>query len=90
MKNTLQILLGFAFFCFVLIGVIDKSNEIIQLRAELPKLEGKLKEKNELLVRRQYELYQMENPVRLLEMLRQPEFSGLHFPDDDEVMRCPQ
>jgi hypothetical protein len=85
MKFYVQLLIFFSCLCITLIGIIDKSNEIIELRALIPRLESEYKEAQEDLVRLRYELYQMENRVRLMELLKQPEFGHLIFPSEDEV-----
>lgn len=85
MKLYIQLLIFFFCLCLVLVGVIDKNNEIIELRAKLPRLELQKGEAEEELVRLKYELYQIENPVRLMELLAKPEFSHLYFPNETEV-----
>ncbi len=65
---------------------IEKQNQLMRLRLEVPKLEkelGALVEENRAL---SYRIEQFENPLHLMELASQPRFSHLKFPLDEEVM----
>ena len=65
---------------------IDKQNDLTELKMEIPKLADSfhlLEEKNTHL---SLEIERIENPARLIELLRQKEYSHLRYPYVDEVV----
>ena len=80
-----------AFFAIVFTTVlmlfyVDAQVELTELQLELPKLSKELKEITEGNRALQYEIDRLENPARLMQLLRQPEFSNLQYPCENEVI----
>jgi len=79
------------FFCIFIVSLalylyIDKQNRLTELRLEIPALEREVKQLQKENFRLQYEVDSFESPLHLLELLRKPEFSHLHFPYQDSVV----
>lgn len=83
------------FICILTVGLmlyalIEKQNELVAIRLEIPVLEKELhlleEENNRLL----YEIEQFESPMHLMELAKKPEFSHLKFPHQSEVIVLPK
>ncbi len=65
---------------------IDRKNQLTEIKLAIPLLEREVRaleiEKTAL----QYELESFQNPSYLLELLKKPEYSHLHFPKKGEVI----
>ena len=73
------------FICIVAVGLtlyayIEKQNELTELRLAIPALSKEVKVIQEENIRLKYEIERFESPARLMELMRQPEFSHLKFP----------
>lgn len=75
-------------FCmgFALYTYLDKQNELTSLRIAIPTKMKQLKAVQEENVRLRYEIKQFENPVHLMELARNGEFSHLRQPLLTEVI----
>lgn len=73
-------------FGLTLYALVDKQNELTEIRLAVPQLSKEVKAIHEQNVRLEYALDCAENPVRLLEMARKPEFGHLKYPIDSEVL----
>ena len=65
---------------------IDKQNDLTELKMEIPELAKQLRsleEENDQLC---LEIERLENPSRLIELLREKEYSHLHYPYVNEVV----
>jgi hypothetical protein len=83
------------FFCIIVVGLflyiyIDKQNDVTELRLAIPNLEKEVKRYHEENTRLQYEINLIENPIHLMELVRQPEFSYLKYPHLDQVIILPE
>lgn len=80
------------FVCILIFGCalflsIERQNELIALRREIPKVRQELKELRESNTQLHYEVDRFESPMHLRELLRKPEFSHLKFPKlDQEIL----
>lgn len=81
-------------FCIFIAGMtlyfyIDKQNELTELRLAIPVLAKEVKGINEENIRLRYEIDRFESPIHLIELLRKPEFSHLHYPYVKEILILP-
>jgi len=86
MRPLLRLLLCITLFSLCLYSYLHHHNKLIELRVKLPELADELvsaEERNEAL---RYELDQLESPLRLMQHLKEPEFSGLRYPTQEEVL----
>lgn len=96
MKAEGQALLPLRIFaCIVIAGIalyayIDKQNELTELRIAIPFLSKELKAIQEENTRLQYEIDRFESPIRLMELMRKPEFSHLKYPYLPEIIILPE
>jgi len=72
--------------CLTLYANIRKNNELTALQLAIPRLEKEVKQQKKENERLQYEIDRFENPLHLMELLRRPEFSHLHYPYIHEVI----
>ncbi len=70
----------------VLYGYIDKQNQITELRLQIPVAEQDLDVAQQQAVRLQFELDQLESPLRLMEFARKPEFRHLKHPLEGDIL----
>ena len=80
MRLLLQLLLCIFIPCLLLYSYLDRHNQIVFLRLEIPKLAKEvrlLEEDNRRLV---YDLESLENPIHLMELSRKAEFGHLKQP----------
>lgn len=82
-------------FCIFIAGFtlylyIDRHNKLTELRLVIPQLTRELNVIREENTRLSYEIERFESPIHLMELLRKPEFSHLHYPYLDEVIVLPQ
>ena len=75
---------------FVLGGLlylyVDKQNDLTELKMQVPKLVRQLRELEEENAQLTFEIERLENPERLMELIRQPEYSHLKQPFVNEVV----
>lgn len=79
-------LAGLLLTTFLLLVYVNEEVKLTELRLELPKETKALKEILEANMALQYEIDRLENPARLMQLLRQPEFSHLKYPLESEVI----
>ncbi|MFZ0564789.1 MAG: hypothetical protein WAM28_01145 [Chlamydiales bacterium] len=65
---------------------INKQNVIVELRLKIPSLAEELRVVEQENVRLQYEIDRFEDPIRLMELARHPEYSHLKYPLLDEII----
>ena len=78
------------FICIVLFGgclfaYIDGHNEVTSFKLKGPVLAKDLKALEEKNRRLKYDIDEFESPANLMNLARQPEFSHLKFPYENEV-----
>lgn len=83
---TVKILLCLTALGVVVFGHIDRTNELTEMRREIPKLEKELRKVELENARLQFEVDQFESPAHLLELARKPEFGHLKFPSLEDVL----
>jgi hypothetical protein len=81
-----RLLVCISLFCGTLFFYLDRHNRVTQLQLELPNLQAELQAIEEKNARYSYEIECFENPARLMELLRQPEFRHLKHPPLNEVL----
>lgn len=79
------------FLCILCLGAflyayIHKQNQITELRLQIPAVAIELKAVAQENTRLQFEVDQFENPVRLMELAREPQFSHLKHPLVNEII----
>ncbi len=75
-----------AFSCGgVLYAYVQKQNDLIKVRIELPKLAREVRLLEELNSRLRYEIERFENPRHLMSLAKRPEFSHLKHPLMGEI-----
>lgn len=65
---------------------IDKQNDLTELKMELPSLSKEVRKIEEENAHFTLKIEQLENPSRLLELLREKEFSHLRYPCAHDVI----
>lgn len=86
-KTTfLSLLAGIVLTVVLLLFYVSREVSLTELRLELPKESKDLKEILEGNTSLQYEIDRLENPARLMQLMRQPEFSHLKYPLENEVI----
>ena len=66
---------------------MDKQNALIEVRLMIPSTMKELRAIQEENVRLRYEIARFESPMNLLELIKQPEFSHLKWPNSQVVER---
>lgn len=72
---------GFLYF------YIAKQNEITELRLQIPALAKELEEINQEITQLKYEINKIEDPARLIELARKPEYRHLKHPLLKEIIQ---
>ena len=80
--------------CILTVGLtlflyIDKLNDLTELRLAIPVLTKEVRILQAENMRLKYEIEQFESPIHLMELMRKPEFSHLHFPFLKDVVILP-
>lgn len=70
---------------FFIYQFIQKQNELIELRLQIPLAQKELKSLEEENLRLSYSIDSFKNPSNLMELLRTPEFSHLKYPYSDDI-----
>jgi len=83
---TIKILFCFVAAGFAVFGHIDRSNELTEIRREIPLLEKEVKQIQLENIRLQYEVDRFESPIHLMELSRKPEFGHLKYPLAKDVI----
>ena len=83
------------FICICFMGltvyaVIEKQNELVELRLEIPVLIKDVKAIEEENTRLLYEIERFESPMHLMELAQKPEFSHLKFPYNRDIIVLPK
>lgn len=87
---TLQALFCMFIASWTLYSYIDQQNAVTVLRLEIPNLAKEVREIQEKNMHLQYEIDQLESPIRLMELVRKPEFSHLKYPNLDQILVLPE
>ncbi len=69
-----------------LYAYVDKRNDLIGLRLQIPLLEKEARAIHEENKRLEYEVDRFESPIHLMELSRKPEFSHLKYPLIQDVI----
>jgi cell division protein FtsL len=85
---SLALCIGLA--SLTLYTIIERQNELMEVRMELPPLAQEVKALQEENNRLQYEIDRFESPIHLMELAKKPDFSHLRFPRMQEVVILPQ
>lgn len=88
--NLSQIFICIFAAAFTLYACIENQNALTELQMTIPALAKEVQSINEDNIRMQYEIDQFESPVHLIELLRQPEFGHLKYPNLDEIVTLPE
>lgn len=77
--------------CILAIGgflytYIDKQNDLTELKIKVPELAAELRTLEEDNAQLSLEIERLENPTRLIALLKEKEYSHLHYPYLNEVM----
>lgn len=83
------------FVCILATGItlyamIEKQNELVAMRLEIPAMEKELRLIDEENTRLKYEIERFESPIHLMELAKKSEFSHLKFPHNSEVLLLPK
>ena len=78
-------------FCIFVAGLtlylyINTLNELTALRLEIPSLDKLVKSIGDKNMQIEYEIERFESPIHLMELLKKPEFSHLHYPYVKDVV----
>jgi hypothetical protein len=78
--------------CITIFGIclysyIDKQNKLTSLQMIVPHLVKDIDDLAESVKKLQYEIDQFENPMHLLELAKNPEFSHLKHPIIDNILK---
>lgn len=65
---------------------IDQVNDLTELRLSIPVLKREVLDIQEKNTEMRYQIEFFESPENLIELLKEPRFSHLHFPLDQEVI----
>lgn len=84
--STAKIVFCIILACATLFAVIDKQNNLTELRKEIPLLSKELKAIEAENNRLQYDIDQFESPLHLMELSRKPEFTHLKYYYDRDVI----
>lgn len=77
-------------FGLCLYSYLETQNELTHLKISLPEMEKEVKLIQEENRRLAYEIDQLENPARLIELAHRPEFSHLKHPLLKEILTVPE
>lgn len=69
--------------------LIEKQNELVELRLAIPVLEKEVRRIEEGNTRLKYEIELFESPIHLMELARKPQFSHLKFPYNPDIIVLP-
>jgi hypothetical protein len=80
--------------CVFILGLclyvyIDRQNEVTELRLAVPALTEDIRVIQEKNARLQYGIERFESPLRLMELLRNPEFRHLKHPYVSDIIEIP-
>jgi hypothetical protein len=81
---TCVFVLGFCLYVY-----IDRQNEVTELRLTVPALTEDIRVIQEKNARLQYGIERFESPLRLIELLRKPEFRHLKHPYVSDILEIP-
>lgn len=77
-------------FAFCLYSYLNVQNEVTQLKVRLPEVEKEIQLIQEENRRLCYQIEQFEDPARLMELVRNPEYAHLKHPLVKEVLSVPE
>ncbi|MGZ3632773.1 MAG: hypothetical protein ACXWM7_00380 [Parachlamydiaceae bacterium] len=92
---SLSLSVSVRILCCIVIAVIfiyeyiEKQNALTELRLMIPVLTKELKSIQEENISLQYAIDTFENPVHLLKLMRQPQYSHLKYQSASEVFVLP-
>ncbi|CCB86912.1 MULTISPECIES: hypothetical protein [Parachlamydia] len=81
-----QILVCISCAAFTLYGLIDRQNELTELRLAIPSLKKEVERIEKDNIRLSYEIDRFESPIHLMELQRKPEFGHLHYPYKNDIV----
>ena len=86
MSLFFRTILSIGFCSFLLFAHMQKQNQLTELRLKVPIIAKKVQKLKEELTRLTFEKEQYENPLRLMELSRKPEFGYLKQPKLSDVV----
>ncbi len=90
LPQVIRIFLAISFLGLGLYSYIDKLNALTECRIQIPDLVTDLARLDEENTSLQYQIDEFENPMHLLKLARESEFSHLKYPLIKEVMSLPE
>ena|SRR3989338_1810058 len=81
-------LLGSLFGCS-LFSYLHTQNEVSKLKMELPMIAKEIESLYSENQKLKFEVECFENPLHLIELARQPQFSHMRFPMENEILSIP-
>ena len=85
-----KILICLFVFGVCLYSYIEKQNDLTLLKIEVPKVAKEIESLKEEIKKIKYEVEMFENPIYLMQLIRQPEFGHLKHPFVEDVLTVPQ
>jgi len=85
-----QIVLCISCAAFTLYGLIEKQNELTELRLAIPVLKKEVERIDKDNIRLSYEIDCFESPIHLMELQKKPEFGQLHYPYQNDIVILPE
>ena len=73
-----------------LYSYMEKQNEITSLKFEVPFIAKEIEDLKEEIKKMKYEVEMFENPVYLMQLIRNPEYGHLKHPIIDDVLTIPE
>lgn len=86
----LKIGICFSVFGLCLYSYLQEQNHLVKIKMQLPQKEKEIESLREEMRRLSYQLDQMENPNRLIELAHLPEFRHLKHPVLKEILTVPE
>jgi len=83
------------FFCIfvtslLLYSYVNRQNALTSLRLEIPPLAKEVKKLQEDNARLEFDIDRFENPINLMKLARQPEYSHLKHPYTKDIIILPE
>jgi hypothetical protein len=85
-----RLLLSLFCFSLFLYSYLDKQNGLTEKRMLIPNLEKEVQAIEEENLRLQYQIDQFENPIHLMQLAQQSEYSHLKHPYLSDIVELPQ
>lgn len=83
---SIRLLICIMAVAFTLSMIIDRQNELTELRLKIPVLVKEVRAIEARNTAYQYEIERFESPIHLIELLRKPEFGHLKHPYESDIL----